>query len=132
MAARLIVPRIAARASKRVATPTFTRAFHPAIVRRAEEEFTVPGVNHVPGSSTSPGSPAITPEPAQKIPVITYQDGKRVTEQIAVKENKEGPVNPEGADVEVKAQTLDASTIEKLTPTMKKFTLVGKVAVVTG
>lgn len=132
LAARNIIPRATFRATQRVATPTFIRAFHPAIARRAEDEFSVPGVNHIPGSTTSPGSPAITPEPAKKIHVVSYTDGQRVTEQIDNKPAATGPVNPEGEDVEHKAQTLDAETLERLTPTMKKFTLTGKVAVVTG
>jgi len=132
MAARTMIPRIAARASKRVAAPTFARAFHPSVARRVDEHLSeFPGVNHIPGSTTSPGSPEVTPTPATKIPVVSYQDGKRVTEQIAVTK-QEGPVNPSGIDIEHKAMALTQNVIEQLTPTMKKFTLEGKTAIVTG
>jgi len=132
MAARLIIPRIAARASKQFATPTFVRAFHPSIIRRVDEHTSeLPGVNHIPGSTTSPGSPEVTPKPVTQIPVVSYQDGKRVTEQIAVTK-QEGPVNPAGIDIEHKAMALTQNVIEQLTPTMKKFTLEGKTAIVTG
>lgn len=132
MAARTMIPRIAARATSKVATPSFARAFHPSIARRVDEHTSeMPGVNHIPGSTTSPGSPEITPAPVTKIPVVSYQDGKRVTEQIQVTK-QEGPVNPAGIDVEHKAMALNQGVIDQLTPTMKKFTLQGKTAIVTG
>ena len=42
------------------------------------------------------------------------------------------PVNPAGQDIEAKAIPLDPEVAAQLTPTMSKFTLPGKVAVVTG
>lgn len=69
---------------------------------------------------------------AEKVPVITYKDGERQHAEIAVENPRSEPVNPQIADVRKTASALDHSLLERLTPTMAKFTLPGKVAVVTG
>ncbi|OCK80914.1 NAD(P)-binding protein [Lepidopterella palustris CBS 459.81] len=67
---------------------------------------------------------------ADKVPMVTYNDGVR-SESI-VQPLDPGIVNPPGADARKIAIPLEKSILERLTPTLKKFTLVDKVAVVTG
>jgi len=72
---------------------------------------------------------------ADKVPVITYTSGEKQEVELSVDPNAEttpGPVSPPGQDVEKRAFGLDRSLIGRLTPTLQKFTLPGKVAVVTG
>lgn len=69
---------------------------------------------------------------AGKVPVTTYKDGERQHAEIAVENPGSEPVNPPGADVRKAAIALDPSLTKQLTPTMARFTLHGKVAVVTG
>lgn len=118
MAARAIVPRFAARAATRFVTPTTIRAFHPALTRRNAE---------------GPGALAGTPGTADlvhatEVPVVSYRDGERTSEQITVQK----PVQPAGNDEHHSASALKRELTDKLTPTMKKFTLHGKTAVITG
>lgn len=71
-------------------------------------------------------------EPAKEdsIHVVSYEKGQRVDLDIEVDETK--PVIPAVQDVEIKAIPLKASVYSTLTPTLKKFCLPGKVAVITG
>jgi hypothetical protein len=64
------------------------------------------------------------------IHVVHYEKGQRVEHDIEVDESK--PVIPEVQDVEIRAVPLQRRVYETLTPTLKKFCLPGKVAVVTG
>jgi hypothetical protein len=64
------------------------------------------------------------------IHVVHYEKGQRVEHDIEVDESK--PVIPAVQDVEIKAVPLKSRVYETLTPTLKKFCLPGKVAVVTG
>jgi hypothetical protein len=64
------------------------------------------------------------------IHVVHYEKGQRVETDIEVDESK--PVIPEVQDVEIRAVPLQRRVFETLTPTLKKFCLPGKVAVVTG
>jgi hypothetical protein len=64
------------------------------------------------------------------IHVVGYEKGQRVETDIEVDESK--PVIPAVQDVEIKAVPLKSRVYETLTPTLKKFCLPGKVAVVTG
>ena len=64
------------------------------------------------------------------IHVVHYEKGQRVEQDIEVDESK--PVIPAVQDVEIKASPLKSRVYETLTPTLKKFCLPGKVAVVTG
>lgn len=66
-----------------------------------------------------------------EVPVISYRDGERKEESINY-DAKAGPVNPPGGDAEKAAIPLKPELIPQLTPTLQKFTLSGKVAVVTG
>jgi hypothetical protein len=71
-------------------------------------------------------------EPAKEdsIHVVSYEKGQRVDLDIEVDETK--PVIPAVQDVEIKATPLKARVYDTLTPTLKKFCLPGKVAVITG
>ncbi|KAM0723535.1 hypothetical protein Q7P37_000522 [Cladosporium fusiforme] len=66
------------------------------------------------------------------IPVVHYEKGQRVTEDIHVQETNSAPFIPEEGDIEAKAIPLKDAVFRQLTPTLKKFCLPGKVAVVTG
>ena len=67
---------------------------------------------------------------AETVPVITYADGVRAEHMIPPQEP--AVVKPPGVDVQKHAVALDPSILSRLTPTMKKFTLTDKVAVITG
>lgn len=67
-----------------------------------------------------------------EVPVISYQDGQRQEQSLFVPSTSSGPVNPPGQDVEKAAVPLKPSIVPQLTPTLQKFTLLDKVAVVTG
>lgn len=67
-----------------------------------------------------------------EVPVIHYENGKRTEEQVHVPAGQSGPVAPEGADEQRAAKRFDPKVMDYLTPTLAKFTLQGKVAVVTG
>ncbi|GME65246.1 Short-chain dehydrogenase/reductase SDR [Neofusicoccum parvum] len=68
---------------------------------------------------------------AGKVLTVTYKDGVRQEVEIPV-EQTSGPVAPPGADEKSVAVPLKESILAQLNPTMAKFTLPGKVAVVTG
>jgi len=119
----------AARSTYR-APVVFARSFRNAAIRR--EDVNEHGVNHIPGSTTSPGSAKVVPDAASHIEVTDYTaDGKKSNHKMEVKEDS-GPVSSGVADIEHKATPLTPELIGKLNPTMKKFTLDGKIAVVTG
>lgn len=63
--------------------------------------------------------------------VVTYKDGERAQETISVTSSSE-PVTPPGQDIEVAAQPLNPALLKQMSPTMQKFTLFGKTAVITG
>lgn len=68
----------------------------------------------------------------KSINVVSYsKSGQREQETLAVPATNE-PVNPPGQDVEVAAQPLKHELLQALPPTMRKFTLFGQVAVITG
>lgn len=68
-----------------------------------------------------------------EVPVVSYRSGERSEEQLRFDAAKNsGPVSPPGADIEKHAVPLRPEIHSKLTPTLQKFTLPGKVAVVTG
>jgi len=70
---------------------------------------------------------------AQEVPVISYHAGERTESEVHVHPVQESePVTPAGADTKKVAFGLNSDIIKQLTPTMKKFTLEGKVAVITG
>lgn len=71
-------------------------------------------------------------EPAKEdsIHVVSYEKGQRTEHDIEVDDSK--PVIPAVQDVEIKATPLKARVYDTLTPTLKKFCLPGKVAVITG
>lgn len=68
-----------------------------------------------------------------EVPVISYRKGERREEAIQYDgASNTGPVSPPGADIEKAAIPLNSEVAPHLTPTLQKFTLLGKVAVVTG
>ena len=64
------------------------------------------------------------------IHVVHYEKGQRREHDIEVDETK--PVIPAVQDVEIRAIPLKSRVYETLTPTLQKFCLPGKVAVITG
>jgi len=72
-------------------------------------------------------------EVAEKhIRVTSYKDGERAQEVLAVSDKPNEPVAPAGQDVQAVATPLNTSVLPLLTPTMAKFTLPNRVALVTG
>lgn len=74
------------------------------------------------------------PETVQEtqVPVVSYQGGERITEELKVGQTSTGPVTPAGVDVERVAVPLSPSAYRHLTPTLAKFTCADKVVMVTG
>ncbi|KAI5199615.1 NAD(P)-binding protein [Aureobasidium subglaciale] len=69
----------------------------------------------------------------QSINVVSYsKTGQREQETLAVPAPGNEPVSPPGQDIEVAAQPLKADLLAKMPPTLQKFTLTDKVAVITG
>jgi len=67
------------------------------------------------------------------VPVVSYQDGQRTESALHVPENgSTGPVAPPGIDTQKTATALKPNAYQHLTPTLSKFTLPNKVAIVTG
>lgn len=70
------------------------------------------------------------PVPADYTPVVSYQDGER--EVNAIPRHDPIVVASQGQDSSRPAQAPKQEILDMLTPTLKKFTLTGKTAVVTG
>lgn len=66
--------------------------------------------------------------PAAHVPVVSYHDGERTLSDIQCYTT----VAPYAHDLKRKAEPLKSEILKGLTPTLKKFTLAGKIAVVTG
>lgn len=66
--------------------------------------------------------------PAIQVPVVSYHHGERTMSEIQCHK----PETPCGHDDKREAHCLKAQVLSSLTPTLKKFTMAGKVAVVTG
>ncbi|KAF2837640.1 NAD(P)-binding protein [Patellaria atrata CBS 101060] len=69
---------------------------------------------------------------AKEVPVVSFKDGERASVDLPIDSPGLDPVIPPGVDVKQVAYPLAPSNLKGLTPTLKKFTLHGKVAVVTG
>ncbi|KAF2149425.1 NAD(P)-binding protein [Myriangium duriaei CBS 260.36] len=67
----------------------------------------------------------------RSVPVTHFEGGAVAHEELKVSDNSQ-PVTPAGFDEESVAHPLSPSITKQMTPTMAKFTLHGKVAVVTG
>jgi len=70
------------------------------------------------------------PSKEDSIHVVSYEKGQRTEHDIEVDDAK--PVHSAVQDVEIKASPLKGRVYDTLTPTLKKFCLPGKVAVITG
>ncbi|KAK5125050.1 hypothetical protein LTR85_001241 [Meristemomyces frigidus] len=66
------------------------------------------------------------------VPVVSYHEGQRTEETLNVPKTGTGPVQSPVKDVQKVAIPLNPNVYSQLTPTLAKFTLQGKVAVVTG
>lgn len=116
---RRAIPRQAVQAVRRVpSTPVFTRGF----VKPSEAPINESGKRRH-------ADPLIK---AEKVPVVSFEGGERTQLDIPVAKAASQPVNPPGADEHKRAVPLDREIISRLPPTMQKFTLPGKVAVITG
>ena len=69
-----------------------------------------------------------------EVPVVTYTDGSNQPEHTIIKVDQSKPVDNASVmtDIAKKAFALEKEVALKLSPTLKKFTLDGKVALVTG
>lgn len=67
-----------------------------------------------------------------EVPVISYRKGERSEAKVQYETGSSGPVSPPGADEVKTAIPLKPEALQHLTPTLQKFTLNGKIAVVTG
>lgn len=67
----------------------------------------------------------------RSVPVTSFEHGSVAHQTLQVSETH-APVNPAGQDDEAVARPLDPNVTKQLTPTLSKFTLHGKVAIVTG
>lgn len=84
-----------------------------------------------PNTTAAFNSSATRREPS--VPLVTWTDGKRSQHEILIKQEQAGEVvKPLEGDLQRTAKPLDGDVYAKLTPTLNKFTLPGKVAVVTG
>lgn len=100
-------------ASRRAARPQFlSQVLGPAIAR----------------ASFTSSAKVFEPE----VPVVSYSKGERQQSTVQFEAGASGPVTPPGADDVKVAMPLKPEVSKNLTPTLKKFTLEGKVAVVTG
>jgi len=78
-----------------------------------------------------------TPPPPEsvherRVPVTHYNKGVREQEILEVNEANEGPVSSSVGDEKSVAQPLNPAVVPQLTPTLARFTLQDKVAIVTG
>ena len=84
----------------------------------------------IPGSQAAFSNGPRPQEPAKS--VLSYLGGQRSQSEIDLNLGSNGPVTPPGSDVQKTAKPLKHHIYAQLTPTLHKFTLRDKVAVVTG
>lgn len=94
----------------------------------------LPAKSLVPRATFKNSSKKSDPETVQEsqVPVISYQGGERITEELHIGATTSAPVSPPGGDAESVATPLSPGAYKHMTPTLRKFTLPDKVAVVTG
>ena len=66
------------------------------------------------------------------VSVISYPQGERTQKEIDIKTAANGPVKPAIGDESRLAEPMNPNVYSQLTPTLHKFTLRNKVAVITG
>ncbi|PNS15074.1 hypothetical protein CAC42_2303 [Sphaceloma murrayae] len=105
----------------------------PALRSALRTAVRTPLANASRASITTTARRQVPPEVIQEhsVPVTHWEGGVAAHEVLKVSD-KSQPVNPPGMDEESVARPLDPALTAQLTPTMSKFTLHGKVAVVTG
>ncbi|KAF2718425.1 NAD(P)-binding protein [Polychaeton citri CBS 116435] len=111
-----MLPRTIFRAASR-------QAFRPAAFRPVIQRATF---------KTTPKSDDAEVVQESDVPVVSYSNGQRSQDSVHVDQTSTGPVVPPGADLETPAQPLNPNVLQHLTPTLAKFTCIGKVAVITG
>ena len=102
-------------------------------------KLTIPSL-HLPLSSFSSHSHSHSPKKKTEVPIASYTKPKASgtnvdAERTVLMVDESEPTAPTsiaGEDVTRKAVAFDRTIVSKMTPTMKRFTLEGKVAVVTG
>ena len=67
-----------------------------------------------------------------EIPVVEYSSGSGEAHHTILKIDQTKPVSSPIVDVAKRAYALESSLVSKLSPTLAKFTLHGKVALITG
>lgn len=92
-----------------------------------------PGFCHtaVATRATRAAFKSLAKDEGPEVPVISYEGGHRHEEILSVPVSKD-PVMPAGQDEQKKAYALAANAYKYLTPTLSRFTLPDKIAVITG
>ena len=106
-----MAPRAAARVASRTSTRQLTRTLTATVAR-----------------STSKNEKIAEAE----VPVVEYSSGSGEAHHTILKVDQTKPVSSPIVDVAKKAYALESGLISKLSPTLAKFTLHGKVALITG
>ncbi|MCJ1316343.1 hypothetical protein MMC15_001664 [Xylographa vitiligo] len=106
-----VAPRAAARIASRTPTIQLTRTLTATVAR-----------------STTKNEKIAEAE----VPVVEYSSGSGEAHHTILKIDQTKPVSSPIVDVAKKAYALESSVISKLSPTLAKFTLHGKVALITG
>jgi len=127
---RPILARINARAVARGMKP---QSFSPTPIRRGVTNLVSPTPARRGATKLAKDNRHADPLIRQdKVQVVGFADGERVQNELPVEKAVSQPVSPPGADEQRRAVPLDRSIIPRLTPTMQKFAMPGKVAVITG
>lgn len=70
--------------------------------------------------------------PQKEVPVTTYSENDKSKTTLKVNTNGQSSRHGQADELDRKAERFDNSLVGRLTPTMRNFTLEGKVALVTG
>ena len=79
-----------------------------------------------------PSSRFIRALSTKKVPTVTYVDNQKSAAAIQIDPNKEKLSTFKHDDISRNAEPFDRASLKRMTPTMRNFTLDGKVALVTG
>ncbi len=109
------------------------RISRPIVCKRTLATLSIPIASRRSTTSNQP-----RPNDAKEVLIATYAKENRTVSNAAqspfllVNETKTSPMTVSGGNGERSAIAFDSSIAGKMTPTMRMFTLEGKVAVVTG